>query len=1398
MVLIETALAKMLWHAAWPEKTGRNIHPKPPRMTNTPTEISHLSAEQKRALLQRLLKEKNGAGRKLPLSFAQQRLWFFDKLEPNSALYNVPTVVRLHGSVRLDLLERALATVVERHESLRTTFESTDDTPAQRIHPPGEVPLPLTDLSELPPDERESELDRIVSEEIRRPFDLSKDSMIRGKVVRLQPDEHILVLVIHHIVSDEWSMRVLFEEWAESYRAHCAGEQPRLSPPPPQYREYAQWQVDWAKSEECQRQLAYWGERLKAPATLQLPADYPRPADQTFGGAVCGAFISKQMSEQLKSLSREMSGTLFMTLLAAFKVLLFRYTQQQDIIVGCPIAGRTRPETESMIGFFVNTLALRSKLDPEQSFRSFLASVREETLGAYANQEMPFDKLVEELHPQRSSTHTPFVQVFFALNNEFVTKSLFPGVQTEEIDVETGTAKFDLTLVAKDRRDGLHLLAEYNTDLFSEARVLRLLDHLRELLSSILANPEEKLSRLNLLTPAERSVLLKLKTTPHYPREECVHQVFEWQVAKNPDAIAVDYHGNMITYRELNARANQLAHYLQQNKAGNGTLVGVYMERSIEMIVAFLGILKAGAAYVPLDFSYPRERLAFMIEDTQMPVLLTQQAHLAELPPSQAQALCLDSEWATLNQQPRQLPPNTARPNSLAYVIYTSGSTGTPKGVPVPHRGITRLVLNTDYVKITAGDRIAQASNASFDAATFEIWGALLNGARVVGISKDTALSPDEFATALRTRRISIVFLTTALFNQLAREVTGVFSSLGTVLFGGEAVDPKWVRAVLACDPPKRLLHVYGPTENTTFSTWHLVEEVEEDAHTVPIGKPIANSELYILDPAMNPVPVGVPGEIYVGGDGLAHGYWNRPELTASKFVRHPFSDDPEARLYRTGDLARFDQNLNVEFVGRMDQQVKLRGFRIELGEIESLLLKHPAVSETIVTVREDLPGDKRLVAYIVPRSQKVEAAELKSFLRTQLPDYMVPAAFVFMPSFPLTPNEKVDRKALPVPDQNRPALNKTFVAPRDSFEQQLAKIFEKVLGVQPIGVADNFFELGGHSLLAVRVFSQIEKVFKKKLPLATLFRAPTIEEIATVLRDESQAKCWSTIVDIQPKGSRPPFFWLHTLGGDGGGGFFYYRKLAELLGPDQPSFGIRSPQEPFTRIEEMARFYISEIRKFQPEGPYYLGGFCFGGNVAFEMAQQLTAAGEDIGLLVMLESAPPNVNPKHSWSATAAKYSLENFVENLKDFVGNEQRFSVLKSKGKRLTQRFKRSIAADNENKPVELKDVIDLSNYPEGYVKYAETHWDALTQYHPKPYDGDVVLFRAKKQGLSNFTHTLGWDTLVGDRVEVNVIPGSHESMLQEPNVQIVAAKLRQYLNDAQGISSELPEAELAAAH
>jgi amino acid adenylation domain-containing protein len=794
-----------------------------------------------------------------------------------------------------------------------------------------------------------------------------------------------------------------------------------------------------------------------------------------------------------------------MTLLAAFQTLLYRYSGQEDIIVGTPIANRNRVETEGLIGFFVNTLALRSDLSGNPAFAELLGRVKEAALGAFAHQDLPFEMLVEALQPERDTSHSPVFQVMFALQNAPAEMGSLKDVTVTPLNDQGTVAKFDLTLHIEEKSDAISGSFEYNTDLFDAATISRMSEHLQTLLQGIVADPGNRVSDLPVLTGSERRRLLQEwnDTVRDYPKDKCIHELFEDQAEKTPDAVAAVFDDGQLTYRELNRRSNQLARYLRKLGVGPEVLVGICAERSVEMVAGLLGILKAGGAYVPLDPAYPRERLSFMLEDTRCPVILAQQRLVAGLPDHEATLVRLDADWEKISRENEENPASEVKDGHIAYVMYTSGSTGRPKGICVPHRAIKRLVCNTDYVSLEPSDRVAQAANASFDAATFEIWGALVNGATLVGIAKETALSPQEFAAHIRERRISTLFLTTALFNQMAREAPGAFRSVRHLLFGGEAVDAGWVRDVIQNSPPKRLLHVYGPTESTTFTSWHLVTDAAQESATVPIGRPIAATQTYVLDRTLEPVPIGVPGELHIGGDGLARAYLNRPELTAEKFIPDPFSHEPGSRLYKTGDLVRYQPDGALEFLGRIDHQVKIRGFRIELGEIETTLADHPAVKEAAVIAREDTAGDKRLTAYVVFEGEPGPAsAELRAFLKERLPDYMVPSAFVFLEMLPLTANGKVDRKALPAPDQNRPEQEESYVAPRTPAEVMLANIWTEILGVKQAGVHDNFFNLGGHSLLATQVVSRMREVFQAEVPLRSFFEAPTIAALAQLVED--------------------------------------------------------------------------------------------------------------------------------------------------------------------------------------------------------------------------------------------------------------------------------------------------------
>jgi len=1066
-----------------------------------------------------------------PASSAQQRLWFLDQLVPDASLYNVPTVIRLIGVLNLAALEQSFKAIVSRHEALRTTFETVEGQPIQIIAPKLEVSLPVINLQQLPALTRDAEAQLLIRKEIQRPFNLSKGPLLRLMLLRLDEAEHILLVNLHHIVFDEWSSGVLIGEFGTFYAAFTQDQRVSLPELPVQYADFAHWQQEWLQGEVLELQLNYWRQQLRNVPTLDLLNDRPRPPAQSYRGAVQLLELPQSLLSGVEELSQQSGVSLFMTLLAAFQALLYRYTGQTDIAVGSPIANRNRSELEGLIGFFVNSLVLRTDLSGNPTFQELLGRVREVALEAYAHQDLPFEKLVEELQPTRDLSRNPLFQVVFALQNAPMEQLTLPGLTLSSLNFETRTTRFDLELYlwkcsdnfrslwgkGWEHSEGLRGVAVYNTDLFEATTITRFLKHFQTLLEGIVASPTKHLADLPLLTTTEwQQVLNWNDTQTEYPANQCIHQLFEAQTERSPNAVAVRFADHQFTYQELNRGSNQLAHYLQKLGVGPEVPVGLCMEPSAAAVAGMLGILKAGGAYVPLDPTSPPERLRFMLEDAQVSVLLSNRGS-GDFDGWGVKVVCLDQDWQAIAQQSEANPISQVVADNLAYVIYTSGSTGQPKGVAVTHRAVNRLVCNTNYVQLAPSDKVAQVANISFDAATFEIWGALLNGAQLIGISRD-AILPAEFFAQIRQQEISVLFLTTALFNQIVSEVPGAFSSLRYLLFGGERADPQSVRAVLEQGPPQQLLHVYGPTENTTFSSWYCVKNVLEGATSIPIGRAIANTQIYLLDNHLNPVPIGVTGEIYLGGDGLARGYLNRPELTAERFVPNPFTQS-DTRLYRSGDLGRLQPDGNVEFLGRADDQVKLRGFRIELGEIEAALGQHPAIQEVVVAVQEiesDTPEEplrdclrlvadhRRLVAYIVPHQQPVPTnKDLRSFLKSKLPDYMVPSAFTVLKALPLTRNGKVDRHALPLAEV---VSAESAVIPRTSTEAMLAEIWTKLLGV-PVGVHDNFFELGGHSLLATQLILRVRATFRIEVPLRRLFETPTIAELAQYIETVSWAQ---------------------------------------------------------------------------------------------------------------------------------------------------------------------------------------------------------------------------------------------------------------------------------------------------
>lgn len=1038
-----------------------------------------------------------------PLSFSQQRLWFFDQFEPASFVYNVLTPVSLRGNLDVSALQEAFNHLVRRHEALRTTFELREGQPVQIIGQQQSIPIRRIDLSHQARPEQQEQFHAVFNDETCRPFDLKKGPLLRITLVRMAAEEHALLLAMHHIVTDGWSMNVLVREAVALYAMYSAGLAPGLSPLPIQYADFAVWQRSWLQGEVLEQQLAYWKQHLGAkPAVLELPTDFPRPAVQTYRGASFIFPFSPALSQSLKTFCRAQQATMFMVLLAAFNVLFHRYTGQQEIIVGSPIANRNRKELEGLIGFFANTLPMRTNVSGELSFREVLARLKEAALGAYAHQDLPFEYLVEQFHPERSLSHSPLVQVMFNFEPTIPQMAEMPGLSASLMDYDNKSAKFDLTLFARDHGTEIFGTLEHNVDLFTSETIERMAGHLLTLLSGIVANPDQPISGLPLLTRHERYQMLEeWNATEAACPQLCAHQIFEAQVHHAPNRTALIFENQELTYAQLNARANQLAHYLSSLGARPGKFVGIFMERSVEMIVAVLGVLKSGAACIPLDSVYPKERLTFMLEDSGAPVVVAQQAQAATLPVSGARLVCLDSEWQAISKEPENAPQVAVTPEDWMYVIYTSGSTGRPKGVVVPHRVLVNLVA-WHQSSLRQSQRTLQFASLNFDVSFQEIFSTFISGGVLVVPPEPLRLDLQALGQYIQQHPVERFHLPPVVLQKLAEEFTNhpeKFSAMREFVAGGEQLQitpamVKFFRQLKDC----RLYNHYGPSETHVMTSFPLPEQVDNWPALPPLGRPISNTELYLLDNYLQPVPIGVPGELYISGTCVVHGYLKRPALTAERFLPNPFSNKPGSRMYKTGDLVRYRPDGNVEFLGRNDFQVKIRGMRVELGEIEVELKRHPGVRDVAVVMHKDAQ-ESRLIAYVVFHAgQTVSSKELRDFLHERLPDHMVPAVFVSLEAFPLTPSGKIDRRALPEP--GRPESTRGYVAPRTELEEVLAIIFSEVLQVERIGIFDDFFELGGHSLLATQISSRIREALHVELPVRRIFESPAIDGLARAM----------------------------------------------------------------------------------------------------------------------------------------------------------------------------------------------------------------------------------------------------------------------------------------------------------
>lgn len=1297
--------------------------------------------------------------REVCLSHSQSRIWYMHQLSPQSAAYNITAPIRFTGLLHKEALKRSVEAMAQRHESLRTTFRSVDGNPVQVIAPAVTIELPERDLRAVPEELRLSEAKRVLGEEARRPFDLEKGPLIRLLLLQLGDDDHILLISMHHVISDQWSMGIIAREVTTLYNACCQASKAPMDGSVTQYADFATWQDQSLTPDRLQAELSYWRSKLTEAEPLTVPTDYPRPAVQTFHGAHQSLHLSTGLVERLKKLAARHNATLYIVFLAAFKALLARYSGQHDITIGSPVANRSRLEWENIIGTFINIVVLRTDLSDNPTFRQVVERVREVALDAFAHAELPFEQLVQELRPDRDPSRSPLIQVLFNFQSAPVGKIELLGLSWMPFEIDQSASQFDIS-VTIDPELTRKILVAYNTDLYNADTIARFLRHYERLLEFAAANPDQLIAKFQILSDHERRQLHDWnETTVSFP-QCCVHELFEAQAQQNPDSVAVVFEEQQITYRDLDCRADQVARRLRTMGVKPEVVVGICVERSPELVIGLLGILKAGGAYLPIDPAYPMERIGFMIEDSGMEVLLTQEKLLRDLPLSGCSVLCLDRlPEITISSNLHV----TAHPSNLAYVIYTSGSTGKPKGVEIQHRALVNFLHSMRQKPgLTEQDIFLSVTTISFDIAALEIFLPLTVGARVVLASRAIAADGRRLKDHIKTAGATIMQATPATWRMLI-EAGWTGCERFKILCGGEMLPLDLARDLLKGG--NAAWNLYGPTETTV---WSAVWQVDAGCDRPLIGKPINNTQLYILDANLEPVPVGVPGELYVGGKGVARGYLKRAELTAEKFIRNPHSQDSDARMFRTGDLARHLPEGNIEWLGRIDQQVKIRGHRIELGEIEAALSLHPAISQAVVVERKDAVGETGLVAYVVARKDAACQVEgLRQFLARRLPAYMIPSAFAFLETLPLTPSGKVNRRALPPPDPVGAEQVKTIVAPRERLEFQLVRIWERVLGVKCVGIGHNFFELGGHSLKAVRLLAEIEKELGVDLPLNAIFKAPTVERLASIIRDNGWQPPRNCVVEMRAGGFKPPLFLVH-------GG---YSSLLQYLGDDQPVyslslFGLFEKDLVSIHLEEIATRYIQSIRTLQPRGPYYIGGYSGAGVIAFEMARQLHMKGESVALLALFDTQGPESRALPIRDKIGAYLTIMRRME-LRDGL----RYGIAKMSA--LKEDVVRSFwyLMHRPSLRANLPLALTPRNINMIYLK-------ALREYLPQVYPGGAVLFRAQDRSIAfEADSQLGWSGMAAGGFTVPDVPGNHFSMLAEPHVRAVADRLHAYLRDAQ---------------
>jgi amino acid adenylation domain-containing protein len=1322
----------------------------------------------------------------IPLSFSQQRLWFIDQLYHGSSFYNIPIAFHIQGNLNIAALQQSLNEIIKRHEVLRTNFTLVNGEPVQEIDPQLSWNLSIINLEHLSGQDWEFEVKQLVAEEAKKPFNLASCLLVRATLLPLSGEEHVLLVTMHHIITDGWSCGVFLRELSTLYAAFSTNQPSSLPELPIQYADFAVWQRDRIQGKFLATQLNYWKQQLSGELpVLKLPTDRPRPNVTTFTGAKQYFTFSAALTNALRQLSQQADTTLFMSLLAAFNILLYRYTDQEDILIGSPIANRNRAELEGMLGLFVNTLVLRNNLNGNPSFRELLHRVREVTLDAYAHQDLPFEMLVEELHPERDLSRNPLYEVMFVLQNSPVSVQEVSGLTLRTLEFDSGTAQLDIFLSLSESQEGLTGSLEYNTDIFDSTTITQFINNFQTLLENIVTNPEQHLNELSLLTTSEREQLLFKfnQTRADYPQDVSLHQLFEQQVERTPDSLALISQSEELTYHQLNHRVNQLAHYLQKQGITKETLVAICLERDLDMVVGILGVLKAGGAYIPLDPSYPVERLIFMVSDSQASLLITQQEILEKLSLSSAKTVCLDIHKDEIAQESSENPINISSSDNLAYIIYTSGSTGTPKGVLGTHRGtVNGLHWLWKTYPFTLGEVCCQKTAISFVDSVWEIFAPLLRGIPTVIISNATVIDPQLFIETLAHHKVTRIILVPSLLRLLLdnySHLTKKLSQLKLWITSGEALSVKLVQTLRELIPFAKLINLYGSSEVSANATYYDTSLFQVQANSVLIGRPIDNTQVYVLNRDLQPTPIGVVGELYIGGDGLARGYLHRPELTQERFINNPFISGN--KLYKTGDLVRYLKDGNLEYFGRHDEQVKIRGFRVELGEIATAIAQHPEIQESVVIASNNAQENQRLIAYIVTDKQDI-STQLLPELQQKLPNYMLPSAFVIVDALPLTPNGKVDKRALQSNEITQQNINKSFVNPRNFTELALVKLWESLLNTSPIGVMDSFFELGGHSFLAVRLMAQIQDKFGHNLPLSTLFENPTIEKLATIVSQPFRQTSNSHLVAINSDGDKIPFFCIHGAGGN----ISPYFNLSKRLGEDYPLYALEDTLEKdkpeIISVEETATRYLQEIRKVQPNGPYLLGGHCYGGVLAFEIAQQLQKEGQTVGLLVVID-AILSETPIESTDDDDAKFLLR-IAESIK--TDNNIDFSVPFAELQNLSLTEQVNLINQKINFIFSDAEIQDFLRY----YKLFRAHVQAMRDYVPQVYPQSITLFRAKEEIIHDFDNPewytddplLGWGKCSNQPIQVIDVSGDHFSIFVEPHIQELAKHLRNCIDNA----------------